>query len=142
MNIDVKTKLHECFSGSETGSTNVTELREYLKMSSAQPEFCAFSKDNLKGMIAHHEWDESFKVRIKNLMAAKSQWEPLIVVKNEAVGVYVIDGWHRLYILNEQGEDTKIGYVPFLTYVVTMETLKMFPIPDNTIVRDWSTFIK
>lgn len=130
---------HEVFVGSETGGVDVTMLIAFLEGNNTQPQINAFTKPNLQGMIDHHEWDASLDQRIKDLRRLRRKWRPLIVVKNaEANSVYVIDGWHRLYILNEDNKRNDFENVPFLTWVVSMRTLAMFPIPTNGVLRDFA----
>ena len=131
-----RTVRHECFNGSETGAVDVTLLRQWLESTKARPELCSFTKDNLKGMLDAHEWDASFKGRVANLRKHRGKWKPMITVKAD-VGCYVIDGWHRLYILYRQNLSALIHTIPFQTYMIGMDALDMFRPKGVHIVRDF-----
>ena len=114
----------EVFTGDVTGSVDVTAMRHWLESTNAKMHDCAMYKWNVEELIKAHEWDNTFVERIESLKKAK-RWTPLISVESEE-GVFVIDGWHRLYMLNANVPPIPKAVVKFFTYLVTLEDCENF----------------
>ncbi len=125
---------HECFNGSDTGLIDMTLLRAYLEATKHKIESLALNRWNLTGMLDAHEWDDSRDSRVQRLRLHLGKWEPLIVVKAPDVGHYVIDGWHRLYMLYHDNPERDV--IPFRAYAVDMSLIEMFRPPEYAVHRE------
>lgn len=132
--IDVSISREEVFEGEVTGDVNITELKAWLKTTNHKTTVNAFEMWNAKDMLAHHDFDESAQPRIDSLLEM-DKFEPLITVQDKDGAIYLIDGWHRLYILYEVSLHHEKLHVPFECYVVTPEDCAQFPITNKTKMR-------
>lgn len=120
----------EIFDGEKTGSVNITRLTEWLNKN-REPEFCGMMQSNVSDLLKHHEFDETRKERIKDILSNLSYLEkPLIVTDSEDGGVFIIDGWHRLEILYNY-QDTPV--IKFMAYRVSRSDCAMFNVPKTAI---------
>lgn len=115
----------EIFNGGVTGEVDVAAMRQYLDAANAKIHDSAMYKWNAKELLDAHEWDDTFLTRLERLKKLK-RWEPLISVRATDGGVFVIDGWHRLYLLNSEVPELPNAIVRFPTYIVGMEECEMF----------------
>ncbi len=137
--LQVKLNVQECFTGEVTGSTNITALLEWVKTTDREPEKVAFQNWNARDLLEAHEFDRTFKRRIKSLtekIIKDKTVEPLLCVKIEDGSVYVIDGWHRLQIIYLSCTAKQMNIVPFLAYMVTLEEAKRFPVPKDHVILE------
>lgn len=126
---------HEIFTGEETGRTNITMLRKWLVEQKRPIEKRGFMMANALSLLEHHAWDDSFEKRIASLSKMKEP-DPLIVttMPDLPIGVYVIDGWHRLAIYYKVCLQMKSPVCPFTCYIVTPEDLKRFPVAAEGVI--------
>lgn len=124
-------EIQEVFSGEETGHIHITNLRKWLKKIKREPVHRKMTLENSFELIQAHEWDESFNPRVESLLRAGSAiLDPMIFVKEKnSESGYIVDGWHRFIILYKAALTLKRDFVLFLTYVVSIEECRKFPVP-------------
>ena len=128
----------EIFIGEKTGGVNITNLTKWLEQHK-EPVWRSMMKWNVKDLLDHHEWDEYFKPKINRIMdkiLKEKDIDPLIVLEDpKDKSVFVIDGWHRLYVMyNISLHIPKQEYVSFKTHIVTHKICKKFPILEKGVV--------
>ncbi len=140
-NVQLFTEItrHEVFSGEETGATDITLLKRWLKETKRKSQLMGFEEWNCKELLDTHNWDadrNERKQRIIKTIADTRNIEPLILRMDAGnKSGFLIDGWHRLDVIYSFliSLNPKTNFIPFRAHCVTQAECDNFPVPTSAL---------